>query len=306
MTRTLRFGRYAFESGNEDKVLFPDDGIRKGQLVEYYRRVAEYAVPHLRDRPLTLRRFPDGIAEQGFFQQQASAHFPDWVRRVRVAKRGGGALARVVCDNAATLAYLATQACIELHAWTSRVPALDAPDQMVFDLDPSGDDFEPVRAGARALRALLEDVGLVVFLKTSGSRGLHLVVPLDGSADFDAVRGFAREVAECVAGEDPDRFTTEQRLAKRRGRLFLDTGRNAWGQTVVAPYSVRARPGAPVSTPLSWDELGDGRLRADRFTVRNLFRRLARVEEPWRGMARRARALAEPRRKLAARLEAAP
>lgn len=296
---TLRVGRRAVEVGNEDKVLFPDPGITKGELIDYYRRVAPLALPHLRDRALTLRRFPDGIDAKGFYQQRASGHFPEWMDRVRLPRRGGGRLEHVLCNDTAGLVYLANQAAIELHAWLSRAGAPLRPDQMVFDLDPPRDDaFAEVRAGARAICALLDEVGLVPFLKTTGSRGLHVVVPLRGETDFDAVRDFARDLAERVVAREPERFTLEQRKAARRGRLFLDVLRNAYGQTAVAPYSLRGRAGAPVATPIDRDELDDASLRADRWTLRNLFRRLGQREDPWRGMQRRARSLGEPRRRL--------
>jgi bifunctional non-homologous end joining protein LigD len=296
---TLRVGRRAVELGNEDKVLFPDCGITKGELVDYYRRVASALLPHLRERALTLHRFPDGIEAKGFYQQEVSDHFPEWMDRARLARRGGGHVIHVVCGDTASLVYLANQAAIELHAWLSRTHAPRTPDRMVFDLDPPGEGaFDEVRAGARAVCALLDDVGLAPFLKTTGSRGLHVVVPLRGETDFDTVRDFARDLAGRVAAEEPERFTLEQRKAARRGRVFLDVLRNAYGQTAVAPYSVRARPGAPVATPIDRDELDDGGLRADRWTIRNLFRRLGQREDPWRGMGRHARSLAEPRRRL--------
>ena len=296
---TLRVGRRAVEVGNEDKVLFPGCGIAKGELIDYYHRVAPVALPHLRDRALTLRRFPAGIEAKGFYQQQASDHFPGWMGRARLPRSGGGHLDHVVCRDTAGLVYLANQAAIELHAWLSRAQAPRTPDRMVFDLDPSREDaFAEVRAGARAICALLDEVGLVPFLKTTGSRGLHVVVPLRGETDFDAVRDFARGLAERLVAREPERFTLEQRKAARRGRLFLDVLRNAYGQTAVAAYSVRARPGAPVATPIDRDELDDGDLRADRWTLRNLFRRLGQRGDPWRGMGRRARSLAAPRRRL--------
>ncbi|MBD0323365.1 MAG: ATP-dependent DNA ligase, partial [Aldersonia sp.] len=210
------------------------------------------------------------------------------VRRVELPKEGG-TVTHVVCDDEATLAYLAGQACITPHVWLSRADRLQYPDRLVFDLDPSGSDFAAVRATARALQELLDELGLVPFVQTTGSRGLHVVVPLERSADFDEVRDFARAAADRVAAEDPDQRTTEARKAKRRGRIYIDTMRNAYAQTTVAPYSVRARPGAPVATPLEWRELG--RVTASRYTVANLARRMARSTDPWRDMDRHARPL---------------
>lgn len=296
--RTLRFGSYSFEVGNLDKVLFPDCGVTKGELIDYYRDIADRMVPHLSGRPLTLHRFPDGIAEDGFYQQQASDYFPDWIDTVTVDK-ADGTVDHVVCENAATLGYLANQACIALHAWLARRDRLHHPDRLVFDLDPPEDGFELVRAAARQLRELLDDLGLVPYLLATGGKGLHVVVPLDRSSDFDAARNFARDVANLLAERESEKFTTATRKDQRKGRLFLDYLRNAYGQTAVAPFAVRARPGAPVAVPLHWDELDDSDLRGNRWSLRELPRRLAQLDDdPWQGMARRARSLGGPREKL--------
>jgi bifunctional non-homologous end joining protein LigD len=294
-----RYGRYTVETSNEDKALFPD-GLSKGELIDYYEAVAPHLVPHLRGRALVLERFPDGIDAEGFYQKQVPDHLPEWIATTRVSKKEGGRQELVVCENAATLAWLANQACITLHAWPSRVDRPDHPDQLVIDLDPPGDDFGAARDAARRVRALLEEeLGLVTFVKLTGSSGLHVQVPLDRSEDFDAVRAFAGDAAELLARRHPDELTTEQRKRSRRGRLYLDVGRNAWAQTAVAPYSVRARPGAPVAAPIEWDELGERGLDAQRWTVRNVLDRLDRHGDPWKGMARRARSLSTARERLA-------
>ena len=295
--RALRFGRYTVRLTSLDRVLFPDAGVTKGELVEHYRAVADRMVPHLRGRPVSMQRFPEGIDGEGFFQKSAPDYFPAWIRRARVAKRGG-TVEHVVCDNAATLVYLANQGCITPHVWLSRIDRIDHPDRLIFDLDPSGSDFAPVRFAALRLRELLIELELDAFPMATGGRGLHLVVPLDRRADFDAVRDFAREVAETLAARHPDRLTVEVRKNKRRGRVFLDILRNAYAQTAVPPYAVRARPRAPVAVPLAWEEVRSRALRGDAWTIRSMPRRLATVD-PWRGMARRARSLAGPRRRLA-------
>jgi bifunctional non-homologous end joining protein LigD len=287
------------EISNLDKVLFPEDGITKGNLVDYYRRIAATMLPHIKDRPLTLHRFPDGIGAKGFYQQNVSDYFPDWIARVRLAKEGGK-VEHCLCNDAATLVYLAGQACITPHSWLARAGRPRRPDRMIFDLDPPDGDFGIVRLAARVVRAVLDDVGLSSFLMTTGSRGLHVLVPLDASSGFDAVRDFARRVAILAAAREPDRLTTEQRKNKRRGRLYLDTMRNAYGQTAVTPYAVRAKPGAPVATPLEWGEIGDGKLRANRYRIENIFRRLARKRDPWRGIERYAAAVGAHASHLAA------
>jgi bifunctional non-homologous end joining protein LigD len=303
--KSLRFGRVSVELSNLDKILFPDAGITKGKLVEYYRKVADRMLPYLVDRPVSMHRFPDGIEGEGFYQKKISDYFPDWIDRVEVEKEGGR-VTHVVCQNAATMVYLANQACITPHVWLSRRDRLDHPDRLIFDLDPPGDEFTVVRRAARALRDLLEELGLASFPMTTGGRGIHVVVPLDRSADFDAARHFARDVAELVSRRDPKRLTTETRKNKRKGRLFVDTMRNAYAQTAVPPFAVRPRKGAPVAMPIGWDELGSPRLRGNAYNVRNAFRRLDRVGDPWKGMNRRARSLSRPREKLDAILEESP
>lgn len=286
----MKIGQHDIEISNLDKPLFPDAGITKGDLVDYYRRIADVMLPHIRGRPLTLHRFPDGIDSDGFYQQSAPDHFPDWIERVTLPKEGGE-VDHMLCMDAATLVYLAGQACITPHAWLARASKPDHPDRLIFDLDPSSDDFSRVVAAARTIRGVLEDIGLTGFVMTTGSRGLHVMVPLDASADFETARDFARTVADIAAARQPDRLTTEQRKNQRAGRLYLDVMRNAYGQTGVAPYAVRAKPGAPVATPLEWDELDDAKLRADSHDLRNLFRRLGQKDDPWKGMHRHAVAI---------------
>ncbi len=198
-------------------------------------------------------------------------------------EKSGGEVNHVVCDKKATLVYLANQACITPHIWLSKADKLRKPDQLVFDLDPEG-GVEQLQFAARALRDLFGELSLKAFVKTTGSRGLHLAVPLRRGQDFDEVRHFARGVAALAAHRHPDRLTTEVRKNKREGRLFLDTARNAYAQTIVCPYAVRARPGAPVAAPLDWPEtLGKG-FDPRRFTIRNVFRRLSQKEDPWKEM----------------------
>ena len=286
----------AVEISNPDKALFPD-GLTKAELARYYERIAETMLPHVRGRPVHMQRFPDGIEGEEIQQKQAPDYFPEYVKRARVRRKRGGSVEHVVIENAETLVYLADQACITPHVWLSRIDKLDNPDQLIFDLDPPGHDLAPVRDAARALRELLDEVGLAAFLKTTGSRGLHVVTPLDRSSGFDDTRAFARELAALLAEREPKRFTVEQRKQKRRGRLYLDTARNAYAQTAVAPYAVRALPGAPVACPLDWREVG--RVEPQQFTVRNIARRLAHKDDPWAEIDGDARSLGEPQRRLA-------
>jgi bifunctional non-homologous end joining protein LigD len=292
-------GDHAVKLSNPQKVLFPSAGLTKADLVGYYARVAPVLLPHLAGRPLSFERYPDGVGAEGFMQKNASDHFPAWLRRVRLAKQNG-VVDHVVAEDRDTLVYLANQACITFHVWLSRVDQVNYPDRMVFDLDPSDDDFAKLRWAAREARALLEELGLVPFLQITGSRGLHLWVPLDRSADFDQVRQFASEVAERLVARRPREMTTAQRKAKRGDRVFVDVARNAYAQTAVAPYSVRARPQASIATPIEWAELEDPKLGPQRYTVRNIFRRLARKRDPWAEIERHARSLHAAQERLAA------
>jgi bifunctional non-homologous end joining protein LigD len=277
------------------KALFPD-GLTKADLAAYYERVAQLMLPHVQGRPVHMQRFPDGIEGRELQQKQAPDYFPEFVARATVPRRRGGTVTHAVIENADTLVYLAGQACITPHVWLSRTDRLECPDRLVFDLDPPGTDLAPARKAARLLRGVLEEAGLAAYLMTTGSRGYHVVAPLEAASGFDEVRAFAREVAAALADREPDRFTVEQRTAARHGRLYLDTGRNAYAQTAVAPYAVRAIDGAPVACPLEWDELG--RTEPQRFTVRNLLRRTARRDDPWKDMPRREASVAAARRAL--------
>jgi bifunctional non-homologous end joining protein LigD len=293
----VKVDRREIEISRPEKILFPEDGITKGDLIEYYARIAPRMLPYLRERPLTLERYPNGINGKRFFQKEVSSYFPKWIRTVTVPK-AGGSVTHVVCDDTATLVYLANQACITPHILLSRVDKLDVPDQLVFDLDPQGDDFEVVRATAEAFKQLLDELQLPAFLKTTGSRGLHIFIPLQRREEFDSVRAFGRDLASIIVSQDPRTRTIEQLKAKRGNRLFIDTNRNAYAQLVAPAYAVRARRGAPVSVPLDWSELRKKSLRSDSFTIRNVFDRLDKASDPWREFWRSAVSLASARRKL--------
>lgn len=297
MADKLKIGQHSLELSNTDKLFFPGEDITKGDLIDYYHQVARVMLPYVKDRPLTMHRFPDGIEEEGFYQQQIGDYFPDWIESLSVEKEGGS-VTHVLCQDAATLVYLANQACITPHVWLSRKDRLNYPDLMIFDLDPPSDDFEPVRKAARLLKDFLAELGMEPWVKTTGSRGLHVVVPLDGRADFKEVRNFAQSVAVALAEQESGRVTAEQRKEKRKGRVFLDYLRNSYGQTAVAPYAVRAKPGAPIATPVEWDELGDKDMNSQRYTLKNILRRLSQKKDPWRGIWGKAHSLAKTKQEL--------
>jgi bifunctional non-homologous end joining protein LigD len=242
----------------------------------------------VRDRPVSLQRFNAGIAKQGFFQKNVERGAPEWVKRVRVSKRDG-TLWHVLANDAATLVWLANQNCITPHVWLSRADRLERPDRMIFDLDPaSADDFALVRRTARDLGDVLREAGVEPFAMTTGSKGIHVVVALQRRYGFGEVRDAAVAVATELVERRPKDLTTEFYKRKRDGRLFVDVNRNAYAATAVPPYSVRPLPGAPVATPLEWDELSDRRLTAQRWTLRTA---LERDPDVWKGVRGAAGAL---------------
>ncbi|OAH12048.1 non-homologous end-joining DNA ligase [Streptomyces jeddahensis] len=301
-TRTVRVGRRTVELHRPDKVLFPEDGYTKADLVDYYRSVAPLMLPHLRGRPLMLERHPDGLDGFRFMQKDTPDHYPEWIRRIEVPKEGG-TVTHTVCQDTATLVYLADQACITLHRWQSRAGRIDRPDRMVFDLDPPKDDFAPVREAARLLGELLDELKLPSALMTTGSRGLHVVVPLGGDHDFDEVRAFARDVADTLTAAHPDRLTTAARKKDRGDRLYLDVQRNGYAQTAVVPCTVRARPGAPVAVPLAWSQLDDPAVDSRHWTIEDALEQAR--SDPWAALPRRGRALGPARRRLSGLARAA-
>lgn len=282
------------EVTHPQRLMFPSEGITKGDVVDYYCRVAPVMVPHLRNRPLMLERYRAGVDKGGFYQKEAGEHFPALIRRVDVPKEGG-VVHHPVVDDEDGLVYLANQGCLTFHCWLPQADRLRQPDRLIVDLDPpdTADAFSTVRATALRLRKVFEQLGLTPFVQTTGSRGLHVVAPIVPGPDNDEVLAFAHTLAEQLAASDPGRLTTEFRKAKRGARLYLDVARNGYAQTVVAPYSVRARPGAPVATPLDWDEVRTTRLTPDRWTIGNIFRRLGAKADPWRGINQHARPLSD-------------
>ena len=283
-----QYGPYTVETSSEDKILYSDDGFSKADVLDYYSDIYELMQPHLSDRCLTLERYPDGIDQDGFYQQKRGQHFPEFVgsRRLETAD-GSDTIDHIIASNRAALVYLADQAALTLHGWLSTVDRADNPDRVVFDLDPSDEsDFDTVILCARRLREQLTDAGLVPYVMTSGSRGLHVLAPLDQSMSFDETRGFARSISTRISEQEPDRITTEQRKASRKGRMYIDINRNAYGQTSVLPYSLRARSGAPAATPLDWDELDRPDLTPQRFGLSNIRKRLGQRADPFRGFAK--------------------
>jgi bifunctional non-homologous end joining protein LigD len=245
-------------------------------------------LPHIAGRPVTMERYPAGIDKKGFIQKDVSKGFPHWLRRVEISKRAGsegdGAVHYPLADDARALVWLANQNAITPHVWTSRVPQLHRPDLCVFDLDPSHDQPAELRAAVLAVRDLLAELGLASFVKTSGSKGFHILIALDGEADFEPVRRFSQGAGAVLVKRHPELLTQEFIKSDRGGRIFVDTGRNGYGATLAAVYALRPKPGAPVSAPCAWPEIESGEVAPQTFTLRTMAARLAEVGDLWRGI----------------------
>ncbi len=300
--KVIKRGRYSVTLSNTDKILLPPK-ITKGDIIDYYAKIADTMVPYVKNRPLMMHRFPEGLKGESFYQKDASAYFPAWIKRAQIPKEGGYN-DYVVCQNPATLIYLANQACITPHIWLSRIDKLNFPDRLIFDLDPSGDDFDRVRTMALALKELFDRLELISFVMTTGSRGLHVIVPLDRKLDFKSVKEFAHSCALHLVHAFPDKATLEIRKEKRGDKVFIDTLRNQYGSTAVAPFAIRAKAGAPVATPLHWREVEDRTLSPQKFNIDNLFNRLEnieaqKIEDPWKDLLKMRQSLKRAITKLA-------
>lgn len=283
MTVLVDSGSRRIEVSNADKVFFPDAGVTKGDLVEYYDRIGETMLPHVIDRALSLHRFPDGIEGDGFFQKDTPDHFPDWIARESLEKEGG-TVDYPVCEEKATLVYIADQGSITPHVWLSKVDRPEHPDRMIFDFDPAegSEDLDMLHGVVGWVGDRFDGMGIPAYVMTTGSAGYHVLVPLDRSAEFEAAHEVARRLSELIVALLPDETTVAQRKDRREGKVFVDYLRNSYAQTTVAPYSVRALPGAPIATPISWDELSNSQPRS--WSIGNIFRRLGQVDDPWRDL----------------------
>jgi bifunctional non-homologous end joining protein LigD len=288
---TIRCGRRSVAISHPDKMMVPEAGLTKLDVARHYERVGPLMKPYLRDRPLTFQVFPDGIEADGFYMKSVPRHFPDWIGRTEVAKRGGS-LVQVVATESATLVYLAGQNMITPHAWLSRADRPREPDRLIVDFDPSpGAGFAAVRAAARAAGDRLRDAGLAPHAMVTGSRGIHVVCPLRRGNDFGTVHAWTRALAEELVADDSRHLTLEWKRADRGKRIYVDVNRINYAQHAVAPFGVRARPHAPVAMPIAWEELSDRRLRPDRWTIADCGERIEEAGDPWQGFGRRARAL---------------
>jgi bifunctional non-homologous end joining protein LigD len=284
-----------------DRVVYPEDGITKVRLARYYEAVAQHLLPHLGSRPTVLVRCPDGVAHPCFYQKHAGPWTPRSLRRVRIREKTKTGQYLVV-EDVAGLVGLVQMGAVEFHTWNAAADRLEAPDRLVFDLDPGPDvPWSGVVAAARLVRAGLEARGLASFVKTTGGKGLHVVTPIAPGPGWDACATFASDVAEALVAETPRAFTTTMAKAARPGKIFIDYFRNQRGATSVSAYSARARTGAPVSTPITWEELD--KIRAgSHFDIDTVERRLAKLaRDPWASYGRLGQRLPATRLRARAR-----
>ncbi|HOV78753.1 MAG TPA: non-homologous end-joining DNA ligase [Bacillota bacterium] len=268
---------------NLDKLLWPD-GLTKAHLVKYYAEIAPYILPHLYNRPIVMKRYPDGISGESFYQKEFPDYAPGWIK-TQLVKHGEKTVHYIICNNRATLIWLANQACIEMHAWLSRTENLEAPDIAVMDLDPSaGASFSDTLKVALLVGEVFEKFGLKCFPKTSGARGLHLFAPVDPVYSWLQVTAAVRYVAEKVGKMIPDIATTERKISLRNKRVYLDYLQNGRGKTMAFPYSLRPAAGAPVSTPLNWREIEKGDVYPPDFNIKTIFARLSQYGDLYAGV----------------------
>ena len=267
------------------KVLYPEQGLTKRDLADYYERLAEWILPHVVDRPLAVVRCPEGRGKPCFYQKHPSESGPQHLRTVDISEQPPAEFNLVIKDTAG-LIELVQMGVLEIHVWGSQVKNLEKPNRLVFDLDPGpGVDWPRIVQAAREVRSVLEELGLTTFLKTTGGKGLHLVVPIQARTEWDEAKAFCKAVADLIVRAAPDRYIATMSKAARKGKIFVDYLRNGRGATSVAAYSTRSKAGAPVSVPISWSELSP-QLRSDQFTVQNVFARLDRLKsDPWADLA---------------------
>jgi bifunctional non-homologous end joining protein LigD len=299
--QVLKIGKHELQVTHEDKILFPISKITKGDLINYYSKIAPVMIKHMKNRPVMMHRFVEGIGQEGFYQKNISDYFPDWIERAEIKKIEGGEIEQVLCNNPETLIYIANQLCITPHIWLSKIDKINYPDKLVFDLDPAGpkpeESFALVIKAAKKVKKLLENLGLTTFVMTTGSKGLHVVVPIKRENTFEYSKNFARDCATILEKENPEIFTTQMRKEIRGTKIFLDVYRNAYGQTSVAPYAVRAIEGAPIATPIRWSEVNKN-LTAQKYNIKNIFARLEKKGDAWENFEKSACSLAHPALKL--------
>ncbi len=280
---------HSLELSHLDKVFFPRAHLTKGDVIDYYEKIADYLLPHIKGHPIVMHRYPNGIADEGFYQKEVPDYFPSWIHRKTVPLKKGEHQTLVVIDDSASLVYLANQGVLVFHSWLSSADAIHTPNKIVFDLDPSGHDVDALKDTARKIKKILEHHSLKPYVMTTGSRGYHIVTPLIPEHSFEAVHEFAKHIAEDLVKAEPHLYTVEINKEKRKGKIFIDYLRNSYGQTSVACYSLREHEGAPVATPLDWAELTN--TDPQTYTIKNILKRLSQKDDPWKDFEKHARKL---------------
>ncbi len=297
--KTIIINQRELNLTNLEKVLFPESGITKQDVIDYYQKIALHILPYLHNRALSLLRFPDGILAEKFFQKNKPAFFPAWIKSIAVPLKTIDKFDNyMVCNNLESLIYLANYVCVP-HVWLSYYDKLNYPNHLIFDLDPSEkQDFTQVRLLSLKLHDFLHKLGLSSFAMLTGSRGMHVLVPIKRNKTFEQVRLFAKQVAQVLVNQNPDLYSIEFNINKRQDKILIDTLRNSYGATAVAPYAVRDKAGAPVATPISWQLVHDNKLSSQRYNIRNIFNYLAQEPNPWVNFNQMAVTLTEPMKKI--------
>lgn len=293
----IKIGSRTLEISNTDKLYYPKNRIKKGDILDYYCKISEYLLPHIKKRLLSMHRYPNGIEYQHFVQQEIPQYFPAWIDRKRVRKEDGY-ITHAICSDKQSLVYLANEAVLEFHIWPSRNDNVNNPDKLIFDLDPPKGNVVKARKAALAIKEILEEIGLRAYVMSTGSQGYHIVVPLDRKLSFKKTYPISEKIAKMAVRAYPSLLTTELRKEKRGGKVFVDYMRNSYGQTSIAPYSLRARKGAPIATPLSWEEMRNASTNPSRYDIKNIFRRLSRIDDPWKDINKDKQSLTKAQRKL--------
>ncbi|GAB4231116.1 MAG: non-homologous end-joining DNA ligase [Chlamydiales bacterium] len=269
-----------------EKILYPSLNLSKEKIIEFYQEISPYLLPHLKHRPIVLQRFTEGVEKEGFFQQEIPDYYPDWMKGISVERKEKGTQKMLEVHTKTALKYVVNQDGICFHTWLSQKGHLDKPDYIVYDLDPSGNDFSSVVEVAYLFKEEVEKLKGTPFVMTTGSAGLHVMIPIKVEYTFDKNRELAKKLAEKIVKKHPDKVTTNVRKDQREGKIFLDYLRNSYGQTTISPYSLRAKENAPIATPLEWEELSDSSLNSQTYTIKNILKRLSQKEDPWKQIAR--------------------
>jgi bifunctional non-homologous end joining protein LigD len=293
---------YTIELSNLDKNLFGKSNINKSKLIEYYRSIASIMVKHTKQRAVSMHRFPDGIDHEGFFHKNIPDYFPTWIDHVAIKRSDNVTVNYPVINNSATLIYLANYACITPHVWLSKTDKVNFPDRIIFDLDPSKHStFADVQYAAQQLKTLLDDLQLPSFYMLTGSRGVHVVVPIKRKYTFDETREIAHDIAIILVQQDPHCFTIDIHKSKRGKRIFIDWLRNSFGATSVAPYALRPLENAPVAMPITWQALSKKNMSSQNYTIKNALKHCAQYGDIWRDINKHAVTLTQAKKLIKTR-----